>query len=179
MTLDGNLFASELVDLVDSDDRVVGSSSIADCIAKGFLHRAVAVLVRRSSGAMLLQLRSKKKKWDPGLWTLSSTGHVKRGEAYDAAARRELEEELGLRTNLIPQGKILIPPISVGSMTEYEWVALYSAVSDAQVSMDPAELDAVREVSIDEAKGMIARNELTADAVILLEHFLEVHTAGH
>ena len=82
--------ATEELDLVDEEDRVVGSATIEECLVKGILHRAVAVLVIRRDGRFVLQQRSKSDLWQPGLWTLSCTGHVKGGETYASAASREL-----------------------------------------------------------------------------------------
>ena len=65
-----------MVDLVDVRDRVVGNTTTAGCLKEGLLHRAVAVLVLRSSGTYVLQQRSRQDSWQPGLWTISSAGHV-------------------------------------------------------------------------------------------------------
>ncbi|HMD78774.1 MAG TPA: isopentenyl-diphosphate Delta-isomerase, partial [Nitrososphaerales archaeon] len=64
----------EEVDLVDDDDLVIGSARLSDCLAKGLLHRAVAVLVLRRTGTVVLQRRSESDLWNPGLWTISCTG---------------------------------------------------------------------------------------------------------
>jgi 16S rRNA (adenine1518-N6/adenine1519-N6)-dimethyltransferase len=168
----------ESIDLVDGNDRVVGKASIRECLERGLLHRAVAILVIRSSGRILLQQRNKNDKWQPGLWTLSSTGHVKAGESYDKAAVRELEEELGVVSRLSRLNKYLLPPISAGGLTEREWVTLYTGKSDSPVTIDPVELEGVEEVDVIRARGMIVGGVLTPDAAFLLNEYLRKAAPG-
>jgi len=165
--------AGEMVDIVDGRDAVIGTATIGDCLAKGLLHRAVAVLVVRRNGKFLLQQRSKDDLWHPGLWTLSSTGHVKAGEAYDEAAVRELSEELGISARLVRLGKQLIPPIQSGGLIEREWVNLYSARTDKPCRIDRAEVEDVKEVATPRLRRMFKDGSMTPDAVILLTQYLE------
>ena len=158
----------EEVDLVDASDQVVGSAPLRACLEQGLLHRAVAVLVVRSNGSLLLQQRSRNDLWHPGLWTLSSTGHVRKGETYARAARRELEEELGMAARLRRISKVLLPAITSGRLTEREWVSMFTTVSDRSPRIDPVELEQVEEVSKLRLARMLNGPELTPDAKILL-----------
>jgi len=162
----------EEVDLVSEFDDVTGSSSLGECLKRGLLHRAVAVLVTRSTGEFVLQQRSKQDLWHPGLWTLSSTGHVQKGEAYEAAARRELEEEIGIKTELRFVRKHLLPPIRSGKLTEREWVAFYVARSDLRCSIDKKELEGVKDVDATLLRSMLVGGSMTPDAVIILHDYL-------
>lgn len=165
--------SGEEVDLVNERDIVIGSSTLGECLAKGLLHRAVAVLVVRSSGKFLLQRRSFKDKWHPGLRTISSTGHVRKGESYGGAAARELREELGFEAKLDRLGKYLLPPLSSEGLTEREWVTFYQARSDSPCRIDPVELDSVEEVDERGLRRMLAGGSVTPDAVILLTGYLK------
>lgn len=167
-----------MVDLVDADDRVIGTSSVARCLEEGLLHRAVAVLVLRRTGAFVLQQRSKHDLWQPGLWTISSTGHVKEGESYEEAAQRELGEELGLEGELSLVRKYLLPPISESGLTEHEWVTLFTCMTDSLCRIDPVELESVREVTEKELRGMLAHGPLTLDARTILTDYLESHLSA-
>ncbi len=164
--------ASEKVDLVDEQDRDVGEATLGECLRKGLLHRAVAVLVVRTDGRMLLQRRSRRDMWHSGRWTLSCTGHVRKGETYRAGARRELLEELGLRSALRPRTKLLLPPIHSHGMTEWEWVSLFTSKTDGEARVDPIELEAVEEVNVAELKRMLWGRRLTPDAKIILRAYL-------
>jgi isopentenyl-diphosphate Delta-isomerase len=159
------------VDIVDESDKVIGSATLGECLSKGIIHRAVAVLVVRSNGSVLLQQRSVKDDWHPGLWTVSCTGHVKEGETYDAAGRRELKEELGLQTPIEARSKHRIPTIREGPLVENEWVQLFVTRTESEVSIDPVEVEAVRVVDPSELAALISRGPLTPDARILLSAY--------
>ncbi|MBI3840706.1 MAG: NUDIX domain-containing protein [Thaumarchaeota archaeon] len=164
---------NEVVDVVDGRDMVIGTSTLKECLSRGLLHRAVAVIVERQRGRFLLQQRSSSDIWQPGLWTLSCTGHVRRHESYPAAARRELAEELGLRAHVNTIAKALLPAVTSGGLTEREWVRLFVARSDARVIIDPKELERVKEFSVTELRRMVRLGPLTEDARLLLALFLE------
>lgn len=158
---------------MDEKDRVVGSSSLRGCLREGLLHRAVAVVIVRPGGEVVLQQRSRRDTWHPGKWTLSSTGHVKKGESYADAASRELGEELGIGASLTLVKKQLLPEMKDRGLTEHEWVALFSGESDAAVTVDPVEVEGVAEYTPAELKSLLAGDRLTPDAVILLTEFLK------
>jgi isopentenyldiphosphate isomerase len=86
----------ELFDVVDTDDRVIGVARRAQVHARGLRHRAVHILVLNREDKVFLQKRSKAKDSHPGKWDSSASGHLDSGEAYAAAAIRELHEELGI-----------------------------------------------------------------------------------
>jgi len=158
---------------VDEEDAVVGTATLRDCLEKGLLHRAVDVLVLRTNGKVLLQQRSKRDLWHPGLWTLSSTGHVKSGESYRDAAKRELDEELGLSSSLRAIRKFLLPPFMSRGLTEWEWVSLFVSKTDRTVTIDPIELESVEEVSLLRLRRMLTGPRLTPDAKVVLRAFLK------
>ena len=164
--------ADEMLDVVSECDTVTGSATIQDCLERGLLHRAVAVLVVRSDDRFLLQQRSKRDVWHPGLWTLSSTGHVMAGESYDHAARRELDEELGIAAELAVLKKYLLPPIRSGGLTEREWVTLYVARTDAPCRIDQAEVEKAEEVDEPMLRRMLGDGSMTPDAVALMTDYL-------
>ena len=85
----------EFFDVVNERDEAVGRASRREVHARGLRHRAVHVLVFDRAGRLFLQKRSMKKDMSPGKWDSSSSGHLDAGEDYDAAAARELGEELG------------------------------------------------------------------------------------
>lgn len=166
----------EAVDLVDEHDSVVGSSTVSKCLEEGLLHRAVAIVVVRKNGRVVLQERSKRDLWHPGKWTLSCTGHVKAGERYEDAAKRELQEELGLSSGLDLVERYLLPPIREGPLTEREWVSLYTTTTDSPVIIDPVEVQSVDEYDGPRLQRILDGEKMTPDAIILLGEFLRVRS---
>ena len=86
----------EVFDVVDEADRVIGRERRGEIHRRGLPHRAVHVFWLRPDGQLCLQRRSFAKDNCPGQLSSSCAGHVDAGEAYLAAAVRELGEELGL-----------------------------------------------------------------------------------
>lgn len=86
---------SEIIDLVDTNNSVIGATDVETAHAQRQLHRVVGVFLFDSSGDILLQSKTKHEKYD-----LSVGGHVKRGESYHDAAQREMREELNVNVPL-------------------------------------------------------------------------------
>lgn len=77
--------------VVNDKDEVIGTMPKEDAHKNGVLHRIVVVYVENDKGEILVQNRV------DGYLDHSSAGHVDPGESYEEAAKRELEEELGIK----------------------------------------------------------------------------------
>jgi isopentenyl-diphosphate delta-isomerase len=92
---------SDALILVDAADREVGHMSKAQCHqGHGTLHRAFSLLIFNQRGELLLQQRAASKRLWPLYWSNSCCSHPRRAETMEAATRRRLQEELGLRCPL-------------------------------------------------------------------------------
>jgi len=125
----------ELFDVVDARDRVIGQATRGEVHARGLLHRAAHVFVFNSQGQLLLQQRSATKDSYPLCWTSSCSGHLDSGETYQAAAVRELREEIGLEAYV----EFLVK-FPAGSETSNEHTSLFRAICDKEPSPDPTEV---------------------------------------
>src|ERR1700751_5541564 len=92
--------AEEQLILVDEGNRAVGSAGKTATHREARLHRAFSIFMVDDRGRILLQQRSRKKYHSGGLWANSCCGHPRPGERTLAAARRRLNEELGVRDPL-------------------------------------------------------------------------------
>ena len=81
---------------VDKDDNEVGSGSISNAYDNGITVRIARVFITNNKGELLIQKRSDIHHSLPGRWDQSAAGHVDNGETYEAAAYRELKEEMGI-----------------------------------------------------------------------------------
>ncbi|MER5597438.1 NUDIX domain-containing protein [Streptomyces sp. NPDC002265] len=88
--------ADEILDIVDENDRVVGQSPRGEAYAQGLRHRCVFVQARDATGRLFVHRRTPTKLVFPSFYDMFVGGVVGTGEAYDDAALREAEEELGV-----------------------------------------------------------------------------------
>jgi isopentenyl-diphosphate delta-isomerase type 1 len=130
----------ELFDVVDEHDRVVGVMARREVHRLGLRHRAIHVLIFNRAGEIFLQKRSRYKDAHPGLKSTSCAGHLDTGEDYEAAAKRELAEELGLAPEDVPALTPLfkLPPRRATGM---EFVRVFSARHDGPFTLNPAEVE--------------------------------------
>ena len=92
----------EQVILVDSSDNKVGTMEKMEAHRMGgHLHRAFSVFIFNTEGEMLLQQRAISKYHSGGLYTNTCCSHPRPHEDIYAAAHRRLEEEMGMKCDLV------------------------------------------------------------------------------
>jgi 8-oxo-dGTP pyrophosphatase MutT (NUDIX family) len=153
----------ELVDIVDSGDRVIKSVSRAVMRRDVLRHRAVFILVRDGEGRVLVHRRSSDKDLWPGWWDIGGGGVVAGGVSYAAAARRELFEEAGIAAE----------PVLVSSGayedTDVSLIArCYEVRHDGAVEARDGEVAEFRWVSVAELRDLVSRERFLPDSLALL-----------
>ncbi len=128
---------SELFDVVDEADRVIGQAPRGEVHARGLRHRAVHIFVVNRAGEVFLHQRSRSKDTFPGLWNSSCAGHVGAGDDYDATVLRELEEELGWTPAETPQRLF---KVEARPETGEEFVWIYRADGEGPFRLNAAEI---------------------------------------
>ncbi len=129
----------EWFDVVNERDEPIRRATRREVHANGWWHRAVHILVFDAAGRVFLQKRSMLKDLSPGLWDSSCSGHLDAGEDYDAAAVRELGEEIGVR--LAPgEGPARWFRIDACEPTGWEFVWVYRLRYDGPIEVDPKEI---------------------------------------
>lgn len=127
---------AELLSEVDAFDVVMGPRSRGDLHRLGLRHRAVHILVFNPAGEVFLQRRSDTKDINPGLWDTSAAGHVDHGESYDACARRELAEELGI----VGCDLAFLIKLPASAITGWEFIQVYRVVHEGALFPNPDEI---------------------------------------
>ena len=127
--------ATEMFDVVDENNTVIGQAPRGEVHAKGLRHRAVHVFVFNKHGEIWLQQRSHLKDVHPLDWDSSAAGHLDVGETYAAAATRELKEELGIEA-----ATRCIASIPATERTGMEFVELHVASHDGPMHFAPDEI---------------------------------------
>jgi len=92
-------FDDEKLIIVDPEDKILNYKSKIECHeGDGILHRAFSVFIFNSNRQLLIHQRSELKLLWPLFWTNSCCSHPRKGELYEEAVNRRVEEELGIRT---------------------------------------------------------------------------------
>lgn len=86
----------EYLDLVNENDEIIGVTTKAKSHMNSEIHRVAAIFVFDKKGRLLIQEHLESG----GKYDHSVGGHVRQGETYDEAAKREAYEELGLTEKL-------------------------------------------------------------------------------
>jgi isopentenyl-diphosphate Delta-isomerase len=146
-----------LIDVVNKNDEVIGKDLKSRKLAKGFISRVVAVYLRDSGGRYLMCKRAAQKDDAPGLWDLAVCGNVESTESYDDAAKRELQEELGIQCVLKLLGKFYEEVEATKGGTLKVFCGVFFGVTDETPQLNH-ELEEFRKMSISQIEA-----ELEAD----------------
>lgn len=129
---------SELLSIVDENDRIINTCPRHIVHATGLRHRAVHILVFNDQGELFLQKRSMNKDLNAGLWDTSAAGHVDAGEDYDTTAIRELKEELGISTDFTMEFLFKLPATLAIGM---EFIQVYQCIHNGPFILAVDEID--------------------------------------
>ena len=163
----------ELMILVDESNRALAAAPKQAVHRAGLLHRAFSIFMVDARGRILLQQRNKRKYHSGGLWANSCCGHPRPGERTVTAARRRLNEELGVTD-----------PLSFGffaryraeldhGMHENEFVYVYFGRLHAHAKPDPAEVADLEFVSLAELGRRIKREP--SSFTYWMKHYVQHH----
>ena len=153
----------ELVDIVDDDDTVIATVTRSEMRSRRLQHRSVGIAVMSTDGRLLIHRRSLAKDIWPGWWDIAAGGVVATGETYETAARRELEEELGIEADLELLGQSRYVDDDVAEMCRG-----YRVVHDGPFDFSDGEVSEVRWVTFAELDEMRATLSFLPDSMALL-----------
>jgi 16S rRNA (adenine1518-N6/adenine1519-N6)-dimethyltransferase len=129
--------ATEMFDVVDENNVVIGQQPRGKVHAEGLRHRAVHVFVLNKHGDIYLQKRSHLKDVHPLVWDSSAAGHLDVGESYADCAVRELAEEIGVTVSSTTK----VAEVPATERTGMEFVELHLAQHDGAIRYAPDEID--------------------------------------
>ena len=137
---------TEYFDWVNRHDQPIGITSREDAHRLQLFHRAVHLYAIGPTGGLILQRRSMLKDTESGLWTVSCSGHVDRGETYRDAAKREMFEELGVSIEESQIHELLHsdPCVENG----YEFIQSFEVIGSISPQPNESEISEICEVSI-------------------------------
>jgi isopentenyl-diphosphate delta-isomerase len=116
---------NEILEIVDSEDNVIGTGARSEIHRLGLTHRAVHIFVFNEAGEIYVQRRSDAKDRHPGKLDSSAAGHVDPGESYHETAMRELREEIGISGSMEEVFRV-----QASEITDHEHVVLFRIMTD-------------------------------------------------
>ena len=168
---------SEFFDVFDSDGNYIGRRLRSECHGNpALIHRSVHVVVFDKSGQkILLQKRSLSKDIQPGKWDTAVGGHVDAGETVEAAAHRELQEELGITGDL----QVFFTS-TIRNDIESENVTVYKMFSDGPFDFSREEIDEIRFWELEAFKNsqQREREDFTPNLQLELAEICKRHLVG-
>ena len=136
--------AEEPVEELDESGRVVGVVTRGEMRSRNLLHRNVLIVVRRSSGAVVVHLRADWKDINPSMWDLAFGGVPAVGETDLDAAVRELAEEAGL---VVDPGDLTDLGPARWNDDSLRWIGrVFEVVDDREIEPADGEVVGVDEV---------------------------------
>jgi isopentenyl-diphosphate delta-isomerase len=141
----------DTVVLVDADGRPIGTAPKRTAHEPpGMLHLAFSVFLYRPDGALLLQQRAAGKYHFPGVWANACCSHPAPGEQVADGASARVREELGVEVALEVAGAFTYSaPCAISGLVEREFDWVFVGELDGSPDPDPAEVAALRFVTVD------------------------------
>ncbi|SDH70173.1 Isopentenyldiphosphate isomerase [Pseudomonas flavescens] len=159
---------AELVAWVDEQDRVLGALPRAELRRRGLIGRGTFILLFNPAGELCVHRRTLSKAVYPGYWDVAAGGMVAAGESYLASAERELAEELGIGDAVLREhGRFFFD-----QPDNRIWCAVFSAVSDAPLLLQPEEVLEARFMTVAAAQFDAQSKPYCPDSLLALQHYL-------
>lgn len=154
----------EEVVLINSKDEVLGSMKKMEAHENGLLHRAFSVFLFNEKGEMLLQKRAESKYHSPKQWTNAVCSHPRMNETYEEAAKRRMDEELGIDVEIEKKFHFLYKAEVGDQLWEHELDHVFTGNYEGDFKLNPEEVSEVRYISMEDLETEMKANP---------EHFTE------
>ncbi len=158
----------EMVQIVDRDNRPVGQAHRARMRQERLVHRAVYILVFDSRGQLFVHRRTASKDIYPSYLDLTAGGVVLAGEDYLDAARRELQEELGISGTELHEQFDLYHEDEENRV----WGRVYTCVWDGPLILQEEEIEQGWFIAPKQVIEMAGKEKFCPDGIAILERLL-------
>jgi Isopentenyldiphosphate isomerase len=162
----------ELWDVYDIDRNKTNKTMVRGGIfEKDNYHLVVHICIFNSKGEMLIQQRQPFKEGWSNMWDITVGGSAIKGDTSQAAAERELFEELGLKVDL----KNIRPHITINFNDGFDDVYLIEQEVDlSKLSLQYEEVQKVKLASKEEIFSMIESGEFIPYYQSLIQLFFDI-----
>jgi isopentenyldiphosphate isomerase len=161
---------AEQIAWVDEQDNLLGAIGRAELRDRGLIGRGTYILVFNSAGDLCVHRRTLSKAIYPGYWDVAAGGMVQAHESYAESAARELEEELGVSGVALRAHEQFF----FDQPGNRVWCAVFSAVWDGPLRLQPEEVLEARFIPVDEVMGETEHKPYCPDSLAALKRYLAV-----
>lgn len=162
--------SEELLDVIDENNTVIDTISYSLVHSQHKRHRVVHVFIKNKAGKLLLQKRSATVKAFSLCWTFSAGGHVRSGENFEDAIRREADEELGIKLFVL---ELAVEGFYDGPDDHHVYFQTYTTQYDGEFHPNE-DVTEVRWVDIKDIEKMQSQGEkFHNEFLYVLEEFLQ------
>lgn len=147
----------ELLDIVDEQDNIITQDTKENKFKKELISRNVAIFILDDNKNLLIVKRSPQKRSFPNRYDLAACGNVKAGESYEKAADREVEEELGIKCDLMFLTKIFNKFKENDKEIKY-FTGIFLGYFPGEVKLSD-ELVELRKLSVGEVEELVNKNK--------------------
>ena len=159
---------AERIAWVDEQDNLLGGLPRAELRERGLIGRGTFILLFNSAGLLCVHRRTLSKAIYPGYWDVAAGGMVGEGESYAESAARELHEELGIAgVPLREHGRF-----HFAEPGNRLWGAVFSAISDAPLLLQPEEVLEARFIAPQQALAEAQAKPYCPDSLQALRLYL-------
>jgi len=159
---------AETIAWVDEEDRLLGALPRQQLRERGLIGRGTYILLFNSAGELCVHRRTLSKAVYPGYWDVAAGGMVQADESYAVSAARELEEELGVSGVPLTAHERFFFDLPGNRV----WCAVFSAVWDGPLRLQPEEVLEARFIRVEEAIRESASKPYCPDSLAALHRFV-------
>lgn len=160
----------ELVDVVDERNVVVRREVPRRVVRQdNLLHRCSFVLVFHSNGELFVQRRVSFKETYPSHYDPAPGGVVGSGETYEANAKREVEEEMGIRG---VEMEALFDFLYQDEVTRV-WGRTFKCVYDGPFVLQESEVESGQFMDLNQVKKLLQEEKVCPDSKVAVRKYLE------
>ncbi|MDH0647612.1 NUDIX hydrolase [Pseudomonas sp. GD03858] len=158
---------AELVAWVDEHDQLLGALPRAELRERGLIGRCTFILLFNGAGELCVHRRTLSKALYPGYWDVAAGGMVGVQESYADSAARELAEELGVSGVELRFHETFYFEQPGNRL----WCAVYSAVWDGPLRLQPEEVIEARFISLQIIEQESVKKPYCPDSLVALQRY--------
>lgn len=156
---------TEIFDIVNENDKIIGKTTRKEAHKKGLLHRGVFFFILNKEKKIFVNQRSSTKEFYPDHWSIVCGGHVNSNEDYEDAAIRESLEETGLTEEPI----FLSDYKKRFNKEDHENVKVYAFITDQQPKLDTNEVTQGKFMTMEELEQQLKKEKFLPETKVLYE----------